>query len=313
MLGTIVLALAAGATTTAQSGSAPAVRVLRDFRLDEKVWPADLNRDGVTDLISSSPTTFSGGSASGGHLQVSTGRGDGTFNAPVQSSFRGFAVGAADFNGDQKVDVIAASPAMGGPSSYFLIPGTGTATLGAPVVIAPVPDTLFAFALSADFNGDGKRDLVLPGGEGRHGLPGERRFHLWYVGGARRSKYSDRRDHRRLQRRRAPGSGDRQPVQLALDFLNQGSLMFSAADIPMPPEADGERTVTDATVADVNGDGRIDLLVSAGRAEDIFRGRGAGFVQALPGNGDGTFGTLVEYPWRRERCRSSPATSTATE
>ena len=96
VLSTIVIALAAGATTTAQTSNAPAVRVLRDFRLSQKVWPADLNRDGVTDLISSSAIT-------GGNLQVSTGRGDGTFNAPVQSSFRGFALGAADFNGDQKV------------------------------------------------------------------------------------------------------------------------------------------------------------------------------------------------------------------
>ena len=296
VLGTLVLALAAGATTMAQTSNAPAVRVLRDLRLDQKVWPADLNRDGVTDLISSSPIVFGGGSSSGGHLQVSTGKGDGTFNAPVQSSFRGFVVGAADFNGDQRVDVIAASFEPGGSSSFVLLPGTGTTTLGAPVVIAPVPDTVFAFALSADFNGDGKRDLVVPESGAVAVYPGNGDFTFGTP-----ATLSD--PNIPIEGIVADFNGDGRRDLAIVNlfsslsiFLNQGSLLFSAADIPMPPGPDGDRTVTDATVADVNGDGRIDLLVSAGRAEDVFTGRGAGFVLVLPGNGDGTFGSPVEYP-----------------
>ena len=298
VLGIIVFALASGKTTMAQSSNAPAVRVLRDFRLDQKVWPADLNRDGVTDLISSSATTFSGGTASGGNLQVSTGKGDGTFNTPVQSSFRGFVLGAADFNGDQKVDVIASSVLTVDGSSFVLLPGTGTTTLGAPVVLAPVPDTAFAFALSADFNGDGKRDLVVPDNGGVVIYPGNGDFTFGTPATLPDANVP-------IEGIVADFNGDGRRDLAIVNmfsslsiFLNQGSLLFSAADISMPPGG-GERPVTDATVADVNGDGRIDLLVSAGRAEEIFFGPGAGFVLVMPGNGDGTFGTPVEYPVAR--------------
>jgi regulation of enolase protein 1 (concanavalin A-like superfamily) len=296
VLGIIVIALAAGATTAAQSSSAPAVRVLRDFRLYQRVWPADLDRDGVTDLISSSATTFTGGTASGENLQVSTGKGDGTFNAPVQSSFRGFVLGAADFNGDQLVDVIAASYPTPDGSSFVLLRGTGTATLGAPVIIARVPDPFFAFALSADFSGDGKRDLVVPGGDGIRIYPGNGDFTFGTPAALTDQNVP-------IEGIAADFNGDGRRDLAIVNmfsslsiFLNQGSLLFSAADISMPAGPSGERGVTDATVRDVNGDGRIDLLVSAGRAEEIFFGPGAGFVFVLPGNGDGTFGTPVEYP-----------------
>jgi hypothetical protein len=48
----------------AQTSPVPAVHVLRDLRIDQSVWPADMNRDGVTDLLSSSDTTFNNGTPS---------------------------------------------------------------------------------------------------------------------------------------------------------------------------------------------------------------------------------------------------------
>jgi VCBS repeat protein len=110
----LALAPPARNTIVAQTSPAPAVRVLRDFSIDQRVWPADLNRDGVTDLVSSSPTTFVNGVPTGGNLQVSTGKGDGTFNAAVQSSTKGTVLGAADFNRDGNTDVIALLPAPRG-------------------------------------------------------------------------------------------------------------------------------------------------------------------------------------------------------
>lgn len=78
---------------------APAVHVLRDQRMHGRVWPAQVDRDGETDLVSSStPACDSGGCF--GRVQVSTGRGDGSFNPPVVSPVRGEVLGAADFNGD---------------------------------------------------------------------------------------------------------------------------------------------------------------------------------------------------------------------
>jgi hypothetical protein len=151
LLGASLLTPAARYTIVAQTSNAPAVRMLRDFKLYQSVWPADFNGDGVTDLVSNSLATVTGGVTSGGHVQVSIGRGDGTFNAPVESSFRGAVAGSGDFNGDQRIDVIAI--ATGG--SLVLLPGTGGAALGAPVTVGPIAE---AFALSADLNADGKRD-----------------------------------------------------------------------------------------------------------------------------------------------------------
>ena len=68
-LSIIVLALAASRTTIAQSSNVPAVRVLRDSRLYQTMWPADFNGDGVTDLISSSRITYNVGVPTGANLQ----------------------------------------------------------------------------------------------------------------------------------------------------------------------------------------------------------------------------------------------------
>ena len=71
--GTLVLGDCA---IVAQAGPpAPGVRVARDPRLYLRVWPADVNRDGTTDLVSSATTT----AGASGNVQVSIGNGDGTF------------------------------------------------------------------------------------------------------------------------------------------------------------------------------------------------------------------------------------------
>ncbi|HEY2904570.1 MAG TPA: hypothetical protein VGJ29_01640, partial [Vicinamibacterales bacterium] len=52
------MAMLGDAPIVAQAGPpAPGVRVLRDLRIHGSVWPADLNRDGITDLVSSASTT----------------------------------------------------------------------------------------------------------------------------------------------------------------------------------------------------------------------------------------------------------------
>jgi VCBS repeat protein len=285
--GTLLLAPPARNTVVAQTSAAPAVRVVRDFRFSSRVWPSDLDRDGITDLISSSAVTFSNGVPSG-VVQVATGRGDGTFNAPVQSSFKGSVLGAADFNGDGNTDVIAVSTfTSGSGSSFVILPGQGTTALGAPRTVGPAFEAMFA--LSADMNGDGKRDVITEGSGGVAIYPGNGDFTfgtpatLEDFNGPIEGIIADFN---------GDGKRDLAIANFANSvsiFLNQGALLFSAADISFREQ------VTDVTVADVNGDGRIDLLVSAGRFEE-GSGFGDGFVFMVPGNGNGTFGTPVEYP-----------------
>jgi hypothetical protein len=264
----------------AQSPTVPAVRVQRDYRLGQNVWPVDLNRDGITDLVSSSSST--------GHVQVSIGRGDGTFNAPVESAFQGAVLGAGDFNGDGRPDVIGSRATASG-TDFVLLPGTGTAALRAAVVISSVPAD-FPFALSADFDGDGKRDLVLPSATGADVYPGNGDFTFGppaglVTDGSPLDGIVADLDH--------DGRADLVTVNGEIGtvsiFLNHGAFMFAASDLHLPHQ------VNDVTVADLNRDGRLDLLVAAGRPNSDS-GFGEGFVVVLRGNGNGTFGAPVEYP-----------------
>jgi hypothetical protein len=261
----------------AQSVPAPAVRIQRDYALNDRVWPVDLNRDGITDLVSSSGSH---------HLQVSIGRGDGTFQAPVESSFQGYVLNTGDFNGDGRPDVIAASQTF----DVAILPGTGTATLGAAVPVGSrLPVNFEGFAISADFDGDGRRDLVLPVNFALDVLPGNGDFTfggpiaIGMNGPVTDAIAGDLNNDGRLDIVAVNGEG----ITLTI-LLNRGSLAFAATDTVLFQQ------LNDVTLADINRDGRLDLFLAAGRpARDS--GPGIGHVLAFRGNGDGTFAEPVSY------------------
>jgi len=278
---------AAAAVLSAQS-VAPGVRIVRDAAMYDRVWPADMNGDGRADLISSTAQRCGGGTCTGPNLQVSLGRGDGTFAAPVQSSFVGYVLNTTDLNRDGRRDVIAETPGSG-TRSIFVLPGTGTAALGAPVPVSTFLFDQFSFVATGDFNGDGKRDLVLPHGNGVAVYPGRGDFTfdapvpITTPASVADAIVADLNND---------GRSDIVTANL-LDgsltiALNRGGLVFSMTEIRLGP------WVTDVTASDVNRDGRLDLLVSAGRP-DHFYGFGDGSAFVLTGNGNGTFGTPIRY------------------
>src|SRR6185503_17551787 len=198
-------------------------------------------------------------------------------------------VGAADYNGDGNPDVIAISTFTTNPPgrSFVILPGTGSTALGTPRTVGPAFES--SFALTADMNGDGRRDLVTEGTNGVAVHPGNGDFTFGTP--ARLDDFNGP-----VEGIVADFNGDGKRdlaivnfVNSVSIFMNQGALLFSAADIPLGT------AVFDATAADVNGDGRVDLLVSGGRVEDSS-GFGSGLVLVMPGNGNGTFKAPVEYP-----------------
>ncbi len=191
-----------------------------------RVAVADVNGDGIPDLVSASDQ------ANGG-LFVLLGNGDGSFRPAIESAtgFRASAPVIADFNGDGIPDVATAS----GVLSISLGNGDGTFK---PPIFSSFPVTVSQPAVG-DLNGDGIPDLVCV-----------------VV---------------------SSSTGNDSAVVL----LGNGNGTFK------PPVylAGGLGTDTVA-IADVNGDGKSDLIT----ATDL------GAVGVLLGNGDGTFRPANFFP-----------------
>jgi hypothetical protein len=202
---------------------------------------ADFDGDGNTDLATS------GGS-------ILFGKGDGTFRPAVNNTAAGSPLAVGDFNGDGKPDIIYAfvqqefAPVVFGPEirpsprdGYFyyvlnvnLQLGNGDGTFGSPILYASLAASssqVFAGLLVADFNGDGKPDVVvLPSDAGPSIVLGN-----------------------------GDGTGQA-PASISLGGFSPSNSLLAG---------------------DFNGDGKTDVVVG-------------GLV--LLGNGDGTFQPLVNYP-----------------
>jgi hypothetical protein len=111
--------------------------------------PADLNRDGLPDLVTQSGTAL--------------GKGDGSFEPvvrfiiPEAMSDVGIPLAAADFTGDGTVD-LAVSNSQGLPGAIWIIPGKGDGTFGPPM--KQTVGGISGWGAAADLDGDGRLDLA---------------------------------------------------------------------------------------------------------------------------------------------------------
>jgi hypothetical protein len=195
---------------------------------------SDINGDGHPDFVSTGPH----------NVYISYGSASGALGAPLLNTVGSnlYTSTSADFNGDGLPDVLT----IGVPGINF-IQGKGDGTFAAPVPVAlpggySMPFSLFVHAvlLTGDFNGDGKKDFLLPIGV----LP----TNLMFLGN---------------------GDGSFGP-----------GMLLSAQTLPSAAGSTGG-----SVVADVNGDGKDDIVQVQQTS-----------INAYLSQGDGTF-RLVSSPF----------------
>jgi hypothetical protein len=209
------------------------------------------------------------------------GNGDGSFGNPITTTtgfnFISYQVAIGDFNGDGKPDIAI----TGGDTNVYILLGNGDGTFASPVAyFAGSTNTV----VSADFNDDGKLDLVVSGNAGIGVMlgNGDGSFQSpnFFVT-ANSTVFAT-----------ADVNNDHNADLLALGtvYLGNGNGTFKAIPLSQPNLGGG-------LLADINGDGELDLIgyCIPGSGDISYTG-------ICLGNGDGTFGspayifsTIVHY------------------
>lgn len=199
----------------------------------------DVNGDGLTDVIDDYT------------VQINTG---GALAGPVRLPIAGRVLDVLDVNGDGAADLLTTADAVyamppQGPYFLYINDGHGNFTkfVAPSAVNAPaVNGAVILPPLIADFDGDGKDDLILP-----------------YVHGF----YDPTHDFRFLRSR---GDGSFEET----DFV---TIRPTAGTMPL-----GVQGRQHVAAGDINGDGKADVILSTDSSLVILAGRGDGKFEPLP-------------------------------
>ena len=279
-LSVIVSILITAFVTTLSAGGFVAAQQYPAGTLPTTGIVADFNNDGLPDLAVGNQYTSD--------VSVLLGRPNGTFGR-----FRGFPAGngvaeiaAGDFNKDGRLD-LAITDAFG---AVNILLGNGDGTFAAP---ASIPLHYNPQGIkTADLNGGGNLDLVIAiegadeFGEGELAVllgngDGSFRSPVYYPAGqnAMSVALADLNGDGKLD---AAVADENCCAQNSLSvLLGNGDGTFRRAVSSITG------TASDVAAGDLNGDGKIDLVLA---------GEFGGFVRVALGNGDGTFQPATVYP-----------------
>jgi archaellum component FlaF (FlaF/FlaG flagellin family) len=247
---------------------------------------ASLRSNGVLDLIV--------GDSLNDDLYVMLGNGDGTFQPPVAypTSGRTVQVATGDFAGDGNLDIISLTGNGEGCNCVEVLLGNGDGTFQA-AIGTPVPYNIGGYAMATGyFNGDNKLDVAVSGafasanqvdillgnGDGRftpHGF------------------YSVSLAPESVATGRFAGSDT---TDLVVGNLEGGSVsvLIGNGNGTFRQAVDySSYAPTWVAVADLNGDGKEDIVASNADSEAIPP---TSTLSVFTGNGDGTFQTGAVYP-----------------
>jgi hypothetical protein len=229
----------------------------------------DLNGDGKPDLVISDGSNGFVGSIG---IGVLLGNGDGTFQPEVEIPGVQGDIALGDFNGDGKLDI-----AVGSSSRINILLGNGNGTFQPPVAysLGGGADVYAGQIAVADFNGDGKLDIVsydsadylvsvlLGNGDGTFQPPLITGFNLQ---NAAIFAIGDFNGDGKLDLVAASNAGDTGTVGL---LLGNGDGTFvptsatypdGAVGTPNNPENNNFPTTTWIAAGDFNGDGKLDIV-----------------------------------------------------
>ncbi|MEU8764259.1 FG-GAP-like repeat-containing protein [Streptomyces sp. NPDC048659] len=211
-------------------------------RFPADVAVGDFDEDGAPDLATANTNTH--------NVSVVPGRGDGTFGTAVPYALGAGTgpqgVAASDLDGDGHLDLVTANQSNG---TLSVLKGDGTGGFGTPSSV-PTGLSLPSKVKLADVDGDGDADAVVV----------------------------------------APGSPGRVAV-----LPGDGSGGFGTANV-----LSAGANLSSASVADVNGDGRPDLLVSSAGTHEVL---------VFEGDGTGAFGTPLAFGLNGGRTPQATATA----
>jgi hypothetical protein len=284
--------------------------------LASSVAMADVNGDGKPDIVVANVCAgiFNNGCPTDGSVAVMLGNGDGTFQTAVTYDSGGheaFSIAIADVNADGKPDIVVANwcasssgcaeETEDGSAGVLLGNGDGTFQN----VVTYDSGGIYSMSVAAaDVNGDGKPDLLVTSqcvinncsGGGVVGVllgngDGTFKSVVTYGSGGRSAgavAVADVNGDGRPDLVVANGGGGSNNDGTVGVLLGNGDGTFKKG----VPYDSGGCSAQSVAVADVNGDGVLDVLVANQGATNNC---GDGLAGVLLGRGDGTFKAVVTY------------------